>query len=105
MSVCEVKLLLEGFCEQETANMDSLVLLSLQETVTSEGCSLQKCMWHQDHGIREIKAVVLQSVTPGVLEPLPCAFSTAKQSFSSVWLSAVILVSGGRVVDRTPQLR
>lgn len=42
MSVCEVKLLLEGFCEQETANVDSLVWLSLQETAKSEGCSLQK---------------------------------------------------------------
>lgn len=39
MSVCEVKLLLEGFYEEETVNVDSLVLLSLQETVASEGCS------------------------------------------------------------------
>lgn len=55
MSVCELKLLLEGFCEQETANVDNLILLSVQETVTSEGCSLQKCMWYQGHGIREIR--------------------------------------------------
>lgn len=55
MSVCEVKLLLEGFYEEETVNVDSLVLLSLQETVASEGCSLQKCMWYQGHRIREIR--------------------------------------------------
>lgn len=54
MSVFEVKLLLEGFCEQETVNVDRLVLLSLQATVTSEGCGLQKCIWHQGHRIREI---------------------------------------------------
>lgn len=49
------------------------------------------------------KAVVPQSVAPGVLEPPALSVPSAQQnkSSSNMWLSAVNLVSRGHVLDRT----
>lgn len=42
MNICKIKLLLERICERERAKVDGLVMLFLQETVTSRECSFSR---------------------------------------------------------------
>lgn len=86
MNVCEVKLLLEGICEQETANEDSLVSLSLQETVTSRGCSLSN-VYVAPRPLGQGNAVALRSGPPRGPCPVPSTQPSAGGRMSEGYVS------------------